>query len=61
MRPLAGSGGEGVVDSVAEGLKEGRGEERVSAGGGGGEERDVIGEEGRREGAKVCGGSSMVK
>ena len=42
MRALAGSGDEGVVSSVAEGLEEGTGEERVSAGGGGGEERDVI-------------------
>jgi hypothetical protein len=61
MRALAGSGDEGVVSSVAEGLEEGTGEERVSAGGGGGEERDVIGEEGRRDGAKVCEDSTMVK
>jgi len=58
---LAGSGGEGVKDSGAEGLKEGRWEDRVTTCGGGGEGRDVIGEGGRRDGAKVCEGSSMVK
>jgi hypothetical protein len=59
-RPLAGSV-EGVIDSVAEGLQEGRGEERVSSCSGGGEERDVIGEEERRESAEVCEDSSMVR
>ncbi len=50
-----------MKDSGAEGLKEGRWEDRVTTCGGGGEGRDVIGEGGRRDGAKVCEGSSMVK
>ena len=61
MRSLAGSGEEGVVNSVAQGPEEGTGQERVSVLGGEGEERGVIGAEGRREGAKVFEGSSMVK
>jgi len=62
MRPLAGLGEEEVIDSDADsGFKEGRGEEAVSSCGGRGEERDVIGEEGRREGAKVCEDLSVVK